>query len=48
MEKAATFTASYGLLAAADCILVGSDVKTLPCGVVQELFIQPVQWSDGM
>ena len=48
MESAAAMIrASYGPLTAAECVLLGSDVAALTCGIEHELLIQPAQWADG-
>ena len=46
-SAAAVIRASYGPLTAAECVLLGSDVAALTCGVEHELLIQPAQWEDG-
>ncbi len=43
----ALIRAAYGPLTAAECVLLGSDVAALTCGVEHELLIQPAQWGDG-
>jgi len=43
----ALIRAAYGPLTAAECVLLGSDVAALTCGVEHELLIQPAQWEDG-
>lgn len=47
-SAAAVIRASYGPLTAAECVLLGSDVAALTCGIEHELLIQPAQWEDGM
>ena len=43
----AVIRAAYGPLAAAECVLLGSDVAALICGIEHEMLIQPAQWKDG-
>ena len=43
----AVIRAAYGPLTAAECVVLGSDVAALTCGVEHELLIQPAQGDDG-
>lgn len=47
LSSAASIHASYGPLTAAECVLLGSDVDTVPCGTPHKLYLQPAHWGAG-